>query len=369
MVVSAEVIDTSFAYKEFIDKFGNTIPKGAIKVRLQESGNNTLQAKDTFAYPLNVNDFEVPLIGEHVLLHTSIGSDTNIDRIRTKYYYSKAVNSNSNLNHNIMAGYINTITKSNGVSLSQGLRNTSAIPTTEKKTLTFKIQDRSFLQPYEGDRIIQSRNGSAIRFTSSVLGNLSTYSLTPSWSGTRNGDPLIIISNGIKNNNVTQYNIEDINNDESSVYLTSSQQIKLSLSQTRTAIGLLDTSIYNKSQLIGNASRILLNAKDDAVILSGKRTVSISTPRWAVDMDKFFTQVDIMQQQLIQLTAQVTALTTLINTAAISDLPAATALSALGIVLPSPATLSSGTPVITGQLSSITSQLSNVTATLATLKQ
>jgi hypothetical protein len=86
-------------------------------------------------------------------------------------------------------------------------------------------------------------------------------------------------------------------------------------------------------------------------------------------MDKFFTQVETMQTQLTQLTVQVTALTSLLNSAALSDVPTATALSALGIVFPSPATISSGTPAITSQLATITGQLANVTATIATLKQ
>ena len=366
----AEVIDTSMAYKESIDAAGNIRPKGTIIIRTRPGQSSTARPIDIEASPFNIYDYNVPLIGEHVTIIKSLANDSNVDRTRSKYYYTHTVNVLDNINSNIFKNLFNIQPSSqSNLLLGRGIRS-NVVPS-GNSLKSFKIFDVAALQPYEGDRILQSRNGSVIRFTSTVLGNLSTYNTSPTWTGLTNGDPLLILVNGIAGTkqDPTRYTIEDINKDSTSIYLTSTQQINLTSAQTKIAIGILPITTYTKSQLIANSSRIVLNSSDDSIILNSKKTVSISTPKWAMDMDKFFTQVDTMQQQLTQLTAQVTILTNLITTAAVSDIPAATALSALGIVLPGPATLSGGTPTITSQLSTITSELANVTATLATLKQ
>jgi hypothetical protein len=369
-LITGEVVDTSYAYKESIDSSGNIRPKGTIVVRTKPGGTANARTIEIEAAPFNVHDYTVPLIGEHVTLITSISVLSNIDKIRSRYYYTNTVNILDNINSNIFKGSFNTtVSNMSNVLLSNGIRNVSA-NTTSNTLKTFTITDISPLQPFEGDRLIQSRNGSSLRFSSTVLGNTSIYSQTPTWSGLKNGDPIITIANGIKSitRNASQYAIENINDDASSLYLTSTQQIDLSVSHPIT-LGLIPINTYQRSQIIANSNRIILNASDDALILAGKKTVSISTPGWSVDMDKMFTQINTMQQQLVQLTTQLTVLTTLIQSAATADIPAAIALSSLGVVLSSPNVLTAGTPNITSQLANITAELSKVTATLATLKQ
>jgi hypothetical protein len=369
-LITGEVVDTSYAYKESVDSSGNIRPKGTIVVRTKPGGTANARTIEIEAAPFNVHDYTVPLIGEHVTLITSISVLSNIDKIRSRYYYTNTVNILDNINSNIFKGSFNTtVSNISNVLLSNGIRNVSA-NTTSNTLKTFTITDISPLQPFEGDRLIQSRNGSSLRFSSTVLGNTSIYSQTPTWSGLKNGDPIITIANGIKSitRNASQYAIENINDDASSLYLTSTQQIDLSVSHPIT-LGLIPINTYQQSQIIANSNRIILNASDDALILAGKKTVSISTPGWSVDMDKMFTQINTMQQQLVQLTTQLTVLTTLIQSAATADIPAAIALSSLGVVLSSPNVLTAGTPNVTSQLANITAELSKVTATLATLKQ
>ena len=47
-----------------------------------------------------------------------------------------------------------------------------------------------------------------------------------------------------------------------------------------------------------NSDRILFNSKVDSILLSGATTVAISTPKWAVDMDEFFTLFDELLQEM-----------------------------------------------------------------------
>jgi hypothetical protein len=78
------------------------------------------------------------------------------------------------------------------------------------------------LRPFEGDNILEGRFGNSIRLGSTSKG-LNKWSLNG-----KNSDPIIIIRNGQFNNiNDSTFipNVEDINNDDSSIYLTSNQNI------------------------------------------------------------------------------------------------------------------------------------------------
>lgn len=87
------------------------------------------------------------------------------------------------------------------------------------------FQEKDFLKPlrpFEGDNILEGRLGNSIR-----LGSTSKP-LNPWSQNGDNSDPIIIIRNGQYNdiNDETfNPNIEDINNDDSSIYLTSNQNI------------------------------------------------------------------------------------------------------------------------------------------------
>lgn len=73
---------------------------------------------------------------------------------------------------------------------------------------------------FEGDTIINSRFGSSIR-----LGSSNPQGKNP-WSNNEDeGDPIIIISNGQSITQENSLNIEDINGDASSIYLTSQHRI------------------------------------------------------------------------------------------------------------------------------------------------
>lgn len=308
MNVHAEVVDTSMAYKETVDSTGIVYPKGTIKVRLDNGGNNSGQPTEIYATPLNANDFEIPITGEHVLLTTANTSDTNIDRIRTGYFYSKSINAVNNLNVNVLTGFYNTkAVKSGDQTLQNGIRNTDQSTSIfqSPKLYTFGTSNLSFLQPFEGDRIMQSRFGSAIRFSSTVKGDTSIYNSRPSWDGNAANSPLIVISNGISSlaKNSTQYAIENINDDNSSIYITSEQQVDLKPSQTINET-ISTISSYSNSQVIINADRLVFNAKSNSIVLAASQTIAMSTPDWKLDMNKFFNLVYQFIEEVTKITNQ-----------------------------------------------------------------
>ncbi len=337
---------------------------GTIKLR---SINRSGPANEFYAAPAwNIN--YVPCKGEHVIVIQGVANSGIGVSLDTQYYYLGPINIQGNIHLNPLPD-LYSITGGQGYTTSAAPVVSKPKPYTPGRNFVENSEIKN-LQPYEGDIIIHGRHGQGIRLSSGISGDTSHYQNTPFWTG-RQGNPITIISNGYtKQPGPNRYVIEDPEKTNSIFILSSDQQFAtIPMSQRNIGLGITPVNLFKKPQAIISSDRVLLNAKEDTVIISGKRTVSVSTPKWAVDMDKFFTQVETMQTQLTQLTVQVTALTSLLNSAALSDVPTATALSALGIVFPSPATISSGTPAITSQLATITGQLANVTATIATLKQ
>jgi len=85
------------------------------------------------------------------------------------------------------------------------------------------------LLPYEGDTIIEGRFGNSIRFGSTNIGEDILKENKNRWSNQgKTGDPITLIRNGQLENTDKKgwvHTIEDIDDDASSIYLTSNQQL------------------------------------------------------------------------------------------------------------------------------------------------
>jgi hypothetical protein len=133
------------------------------------------------------------------------------------------------------------------------------------------------LLPFEGDKIVEGRWGNSIRLGSTVKNAPNTWSST----GT-NGDPITIIRNGQGNQTDEGWipTVEDVNNDDSSVYFTSTQNIPLEVSSTSyssySSNPPTKPNEYAGKQLILNSGRLVFNSTEDHVLLSSKKTVNIN---------------------------------------------------------------------------------------------
>jgi hypothetical protein len=133
------------------------------------------------------------------------------------------------------------------------------------------------LLPYTGDVIYEGRWGQSIRFS-------STLKTSNPWStaGT-DGDPITILRNG-QDPNSSDFGAEpiteNIKNDLSSIYLTSHQQLPFSIANENFisyTTPPITPSQFTNSQIILNSDRIILNAKSDSVLISGEKSVGISS--------------------------------------------------------------------------------------------
>jgi len=205
------------------------------------------------AIPLDANIKNYPLIGELVLIVDGPSSNSQLYSGAGRKYYSSTFNLWNNPQQNAP------------VSIGEG------------KTFV-ETADIRPLEPFEGDFIIQGRKGNGLRFGSTVKLNSNLNE----WSNVGNdGDPITILVNGYVTTDTGSNapNIEEINKEKSSIYLTTSQKLPLNPAATITnpISNPIQPNHYNYPQLIMNSDRITLNAKKDEVLIYGATNISLSS--------------------------------------------------------------------------------------------
>tara|TARA_R110000744_G_scaffold183778_1_gene303152 strand:+ start:765 stop:2003 length:1239 start_codon:yes stop_codon:yes gene_type:complete len=241
---------------------------------------------DQFALPLFSNISNVPLKNEiiYVIKLPDTNVQANVNSV-TNYYF-QPVNVWNSIHHNAIPDPIQPIENEDGDTddykkIGGGLVRQVTDGSTKINlgdTFIEKIDTRK-LRPFEGDIIYEGRWGQSLRFGSTV-----SNSIIPNpWSSTgEGGDPITIIRNGQheENNDAWVPQVEDINTDPSSIYLTSNQLIPISGSSTSylsyfsppTAI-----DKYNGEQIILNSGRLLLNSKTDSILLSSFNSINLNS--------------------------------------------------------------------------------------------
>jgi len=208
-----------------------------------------------------------PLVNEIVLLFYLPDTKMGESDSSKVYYYLNAVNIWNHPHANPYQNIFESDLDLNGPNPSGG--------TFEEK------EDIHPILPYKGDNIFEGRYGNSIR-----LGNTARINSLwkNNWSEKGNeGEPITIIRNGQPKNLSDEgwvHTTENINKDLTSFYLTSNQLIPIQAASTNyTALEKPPThpSSYSGSQAIINADRILLNAKEDSILLSSKKSISLSS--------------------------------------------------------------------------------------------
>lgn len=308
IILTGEVIDTSIAFKPSNDSNNKPLPLGTVKVACFAATQKTAP-RIINASPYDPTNIRVPLKGERVMIFYLAQDFSSPTFSSDKYYYLNPVNIQGDINTNALPGQKNlTISGNESNKYASSVGTPNIIPNKNAFTLgsTFKQATIKHIQPFEGDSYLQGRFGQSIRFGSTVLGDTSIYSKKPVWSGPSNGDPITIISNGheVDASKSIVFTIEDINKDKSSIYLTSNQKLNaFKSSQNNIGLGVKPGSVYLGAQAVINSDRVFLNSKQDYVLLSGKKGVNIATPAWAMDMDKMFTLLESLIQELANLTS------------------------------------------------------------------
>jgi len=141
------------------------------------------------------------------------------------------------------------------------------------------------LKPFEGDIIYEGRWGNSIRFGSTIKTKPPTIASLNNWStgNSISGDPIVILRNGQgKQNDEGWIPItEDINNDDSSIYLTSTQKIPLKPSSNNYSSYIsnppVGPNLYEGKQVIINSGRLVFNSTNDHILLSSNKSINLNS--------------------------------------------------------------------------------------------
>jgi len=209
------------------------------------------------AKPLYSQHQYFPILGELVLLEDAPSPTSQVTTTanQNQKYYASIINVWNNPQQNAQP-------TSNKASLG--------VTFTENKNI------KSLLS-FEGDHILQGRQGNAIRFstTTKLYNNLNEWSAIG-----KDDDPITILSNGFAYDPNEKFHVEKINGDKSSIYLTSAQKIPLQTNKTGNLNNLtnpLNVPDYFNAQVIINSDRVVLNSKKDEVMIFAQTNVEINT--------------------------------------------------------------------------------------------
>jgi len=236
------------------------------------------------AKPLLPQIKNFPLINEIIYAFSAPSLESVTTTSAKNYYYISPLNIWNSQQHNVIPEQTLNNFKSDNQQKTT-LQVAAGSPQIEDSTNldikignTFIPQSKIYpLRPYEGDVIYEGRWGNSIRFGSTVKNTGNSWS-----ENGNNGSPIIIIRNGqyITTQLPGEYILEDINQDDSSVYFTSTQQIPLSVSSqdytSYVSNPPIDIPQYDRKQIILNSGRLVFNTTQDHLLLSSKKTINLN---------------------------------------------------------------------------------------------
>ena len=294
MIEAAEVVEVILDDQSPEWDPSNNAIVGSVKARKLETEYNKPTQELRYYRPLSLHMNCLPVVGEFVLLIkgplNSIGTG---NRDAQDDYYISSINlfneTNANDNH-----FSTLAIKGDGIDTSF----TGNIATEDDKSLgEYFNPNEKFIRKLnylEGDLLLEGRSGHSIRFSSTAAAG----SISHLWSGGSDGEPVIVMSNGHSDNGGSEdFYMEDINEDASTIMLTSKQEIGIKIKNSMPSQVSDQPAKYNKGQVILCADRLLFSSKEDYIIMSGQKGVAIVTPEWKAD---FSTMMDILKDLIAE---------------------------------------------------------------------
>jgi hypothetical protein len=231
--------------------------------------------------PLLSNNKSFPLINEIVFLFSL--PNTNIGQFTTANdnYYLTTIALWNHPHHNAYPTQPNTLPPTQQKDYIQTQAGSVRRVTDQSTEIflgeTFKEKSNIHpILPFEGDIINEGRWGNSIRIGSTVQNTPNNWSSTGS-----NGDPILILRNGQGSQTKEGWipTVEDINNDNSSIYLTTTQQINLTPSSqdyNSYSTQPIATNQYSNPQIILNSGRLVFNSSQDNILLTSRKSVGLN---------------------------------------------------------------------------------------------
>lgn len=213
-------------------------PESLGAVRFKQLPNDTTKSENVtnkIAYPLDRANFVQPLAGEQIVCALLFDAEA-----RQRYFYITTVSTEQTAAA-ILSPFLGTdlaILKSDGWATPSAAekrfdaKNGYGIEFLKARVSQEKLR--------EGDKVLEGKFGGVIKFTHTIgktgiwdaqdqITNLPTLSNLFGTTTTSDGDPMLIIKSALRSNKF-EFEDDDINVDESSMYLTTTQTIPLEIS-------------------------------------------------------------------------------------------------------------------------------------------
>jgi hypothetical protein len=259
---------------------------------------------DNFVLPtattLNPNVKNYPLINEIVYLISLPNTDIGETNVSINSYYINITSLWNHPHHNAYPATPNNLSFPQQKDYIQTQAG-SVRRVTDKSTEIFlgkTFKERSNIHPllpFEGDIIHEGRWGNSIRLGSTVKRTPNNWS-----SAGEDGDPITIIRNGQGEQTPEGWIpiTENTSIDNSSIYLTSTQNIPINASSV-SYVSYPDgqqpiiPSKYAGPQIILDSGRLVFNSYNDHILLSSAKSINFNSKETVnIDTKKFITQAD-----------------------------------------------------------------------------
>jgi len=290
-VVAARVIDIvldeNHKYYELVGQWNGI---GAIFYEIvNKSGTKSYP---NFALPYDSQLKTYPLINEIVLLISLPNQSMGFVSSNESYFYMSPLGIWNHPHHDAYPNVLDGIndqeqTRDYPTTTSGSVRRVTDGSTEidlnssnpSQNTFVEKVNIHPLL-PFMGDSLLEGRHGQSLRFGSTAK---SKSEKKNNWSDSgTNGDPITILRNGQPSKVSDEGWIpitENINNDLSSIYLTSTQKLPYNLSIEKSEKWLKSPTFpgqYILPQILLNSSQISINSKEDSILLSSKKSIGLT---------------------------------------------------------------------------------------------
>lgn len=202
---------------------------GKIRVRfIPQEFNKYEDRLANFAYPLDRSDYRLPFAGEQVMVFQALGPNVQ-GRPAVRFFYRDVITSETTIGNNIQP-FIGTdayhVRKQSPFTVDVDVE---AIRFDKKNDFNLDVirGKYSISKPREGDKIIEGRFGGSIKFTSTINSDSSQLFYK---EASLDGDPLLIIKNNRKDATGLTLQDDDINEDDTSIYMSTTQTVPIELS-------------------------------------------------------------------------------------------------------------------------------------------
>ena len=249
-------------------------------------GNN--YKSEGFAKPYFSNFSNYPLLEELVYIFSLPSPDIQTNNFKEIYYYITPLNIWNSNHHNGIPNIFENKNLPDSQKRDYVQTQAGAVRRVEDGSSDINLgqsfKERSNIKPvkkFEGDVVLEGRLGNSIR-----LGSTNQIDSAPlnNWSELGySGDPILILRNGQGDTGSVGFlpTEENINQDPSSIYLTSTQKIPFQVASSNYLSYKEDTPTlpnqYSGKQILINSGRLIFNSSEDHLLLSSKKSISLNS--------------------------------------------------------------------------------------------